>query len=154
MWLQGVSFFVLKYGFFSFGQWCITVEVVKELLWVKLWKNQNNCNFSIWLFFLSLFVLVNWNGVLLNGQSVRICLLWRWNFHIVEFQAVKVLAKSPTFARNPRQMQFEADMNRLFLFTWLVLLVFPPSHYEIESNSTQKSTLWWWLLLTYEDNLS
>ncbi|KAF5747403.1 hypothetical protein HS088_TW05G00124 [Tripterygium wilfordii] len=32
-------------------------------------------------------------------------------------EAVKVLAKSPTFARNPRQLQFEADVNRLFLYT-------------------------------------
>lgn len=30
---------------------------------------------------------------------------------------VKTLAKSPTFARNPREFQFETDMNRLFLFT-------------------------------------
>ncbi|CAI0415473.1 unnamed protein product [Linum tenue] len=33
-------------------------------------------------------------------------------------EAVKVLAKSPTFARDPRKMQFEADINRLFLYTW------------------------------------
>ncbi|KAI5677205.1 hypothetical protein M9H77_08155 [Catharanthus roseus] len=32
-------------------------------------------------------------------------------------EAVKVLAKSPTFARDPRSLQFEADINRLFLFT-------------------------------------
>lgn len=32
-------------------------------------------------------------------------------------EAVKTLAKSPTFARDPRQLQFEADMNRLFLYT-------------------------------------
>ncbi|KDP37559.1 hypothetical protein JCGZ_05998 [Jatropha curcas] len=32
-------------------------------------------------------------------------------------EAVKILAKSPTFARDPRQMQFEADINRLFLYT-------------------------------------
>nr|GME00245.1 uncharacterized protein LOC109153007 [Ipomoea batatas] len=32
-------------------------------------------------------------------------------------QAVKVLAKSPTFARDPRHFQFETDINRLFLFT-------------------------------------
>ncbi|KAF9608096.1 hypothetical protein IFM89_006023 [Coptis chinensis] len=32
-------------------------------------------------------------------------------------EAVRTLAKSPTFARNPRQIQFEADMNRLFLYT-------------------------------------
>ncbi|KAF5192787.1 C5orf35 [Thalictrum thalictroides] len=30
---------------------------------------------------------------------------------------VKTLAKSPTFARNPRTIQLEADMNRLFLYT-------------------------------------
>ncbi|GAV72250.1 hypothetical protein CFOL_v3_15738 [Cephalotus follicularis] len=32
-------------------------------------------------------------------------------------EAVKTLAKSRTFARDPRQLQFEADMNRLFLYT-------------------------------------
>ncbi|KAL0463489.1 UNVERIFIED_CONTAM: hypothetical protein Slati_0236500 [Sesamum latifolium] len=32
-------------------------------------------------------------------------------------EAVKVLAKSPTFARDGRHLQFEADMNRLFLYT-------------------------------------
>ncbi|KAE9450978.1 hypothetical protein C3L33_17146, partial [Rhododendron williamsianum] len=30
---------------------------------------------------------------------------------------VRTLAKSPTFARDPRQLQFEADINRLFLYT-------------------------------------
>ncbi|KAG8366708.1 hypothetical protein BUALT_Bualt17G0107500 [Buddleja alternifolia] len=32
-------------------------------------------------------------------------------------EAVKVLAKSPTFAKDGRRLQFEADMNRLFLYT-------------------------------------
>ncbi|KAL6539037.1 hypothetical protein OROMI_025363 [Orobanche minor] len=32
-------------------------------------------------------------------------------------EAVKVLAKSPTFAKYGRHLQFEADMNRLFLYT-------------------------------------
>ncbi|XP_052204941.1 uncharacterized protein LOC127809846 isoform X2 [Diospyros lotus] len=32
-------------------------------------------------------------------------------------EAVKTLAKSPTFARDPRKLQFEADINRLFLYT-------------------------------------
>ncbi|KAL8035049.1 hypothetical protein ABFX02_12G072200 [Erythranthe guttata] len=32
-------------------------------------------------------------------------------------EAVKVLAKSPTFAKQGRHLQFEADMNRLFLYT-------------------------------------
>ncbi|KAL5759140.1 hypothetical protein ACOSP7_017658 [Xanthoceras sorbifolium] len=32
-------------------------------------------------------------------------------------EALKTLAKSPTFARDPRQLQFEADLNRLFLYT-------------------------------------
>ncbi|KAJ8759301.1 hypothetical protein K2173_006821 [Erythroxylum novogranatense] len=32
-------------------------------------------------------------------------------------EAVKTLANSPTFARNPRQLQFETDINRLFLYT-------------------------------------
>ncbi|XP_022724904.1 uncharacterized protein LOC111281442 [Durio zibethinus] len=31
--------------------------------------------------------------------------------------AVRTLAKSPTFARDPRKLQFEADINRLFLYT-------------------------------------
>ncbi|CAA7399120.1 unnamed protein product [Spirodela intermedia] len=32
-------------------------------------------------------------------------------------EAVRTLAKSPTFARDPRHLQFEADVNRLFLYT-------------------------------------
>ncbi|KAH6783184.1 hypothetical protein C2S52_008143 [Perilla frutescens var. hirtella] len=32
-------------------------------------------------------------------------------------EAVKVLAKSPTFAKEGRHLQFEADINKLFLFT-------------------------------------
>ncbi|XP_010688685.2 uncharacterized protein LOC104902571 [Beta vulgaris subsp. vulgaris] len=32
-------------------------------------------------------------------------------------EAVKSLARSPTFAKDPRHLQFEADMNRLFLYT-------------------------------------
>ncbi|XP_010491453.1 PREDICTED: uncharacterized protein LOC104769030 [Camelina sativa] len=32
-------------------------------------------------------------------------------------QGVGVLAKSPTFAKNPNQLQFEADINKLFMFT-------------------------------------
>ncbi|KAL5543218.1 hypothetical protein UlMin_010928 [Ulmus minor] len=32
-------------------------------------------------------------------------------------EAVKTLARSPTFARDPRKLQYEADMNRLFLYT-------------------------------------
>ncbi|CAH8271955.1 unnamed protein product [Arabidopsis lyrata] len=32
-------------------------------------------------------------------------------------QAVGVLAKSTTFAKNPRQLQFEADVNKLFMYT-------------------------------------
>ncbi|KAF3597507.1 hypothetical protein DY000_02026241 [Brassica cretica] len=35
-------------------------------------------------------------------------------------QAVGVLAKSTTFAKNPRQLQFEADINKLFMYTRLV----------------------------------
>jgi hypothetical protein len=35
-------------------------------------------------------------------------------------QGVGVLAKSTTFAKNPRQLQFEADINKLFMFTRLV----------------------------------
>ncbi|CAL5419699.1 unnamed protein product [Camellia sinensis] len=31
--------------------------------------------------------------------------------------AVRILARNPTFARNPRHIQFEADINRLFLYT-------------------------------------
>lgn len=30
---------------------------------------------------------------------------------------MRVLAKSPTFAKDPRHLQFEADINRLFLYT-------------------------------------
>ncbi|XP_027096479.1 uncharacterized protein [Coffea arabica] len=37
-------------------------------------------------------------------------------------EAVKVLARSPTFAREPRHLQFEADINRLFLYTSYKLL--------------------------------
>ncbi|CAN8252076.1 unnamed protein product [Cochlearia groenlandica] len=32
-------------------------------------------------------------------------------------KAVGVLAKSTTFAKNPRQLQFEADVNKLFMYT-------------------------------------
>ncbi|XP_047313342.1 uncharacterized protein LOC124916641 [Impatiens glandulifera] len=32
-------------------------------------------------------------------------------------EAVKILAKSPTFSKDPRHLQFEADINRLFLYT-------------------------------------
>lgn len=32
-------------------------------------------------------------------------------------EGVRTLARSPTFARDPRQLQFEADINRLFLYT-------------------------------------
>lgn len=32
-------------------------------------------------------------------------------------EAVKVVAKSPKFAKDPRSLQFEADINRLFLYT-------------------------------------
>nr|XP_017227253.1 PREDICTED: uncharacterized protein LOC108203054 isoform X1 [Daucus carota subsp. sativus] len=32
-------------------------------------------------------------------------------------EAVRTLAKSPTFAKDPRHLQFEADINRLFLYT-------------------------------------
>ncbi|XP_015952668.1 uncharacterized protein LOC107477200 isoform X1 [Arachis duranensis] len=37
-------------------------------------------------------------------------------------EAVKTLAKSPTFARDPRKLQFDADINRLFLYTSYNLL--------------------------------
>ncbi|KAG4988224.1 hypothetical protein JHK85_031207 [Glycine max] len=37
-------------------------------------------------------------------------------------QAVKTLAKNPAFARDPSQLQFEADINRLFLYTSYNLL--------------------------------
>lgn len=32
-------------------------------------------------------------------------------------QAVKTLAKRPTLSKDPRQLQFEADINRLFLYS-------------------------------------
>jgi hypothetical protein len=35
----------------------------------------------------------------------------------LHLQAVGVLAKSTTFAKNPRQLQFEADVNKLFMYT-------------------------------------
>ncbi|CAH2073553.1 unnamed protein product [Thlaspi arvense] len=35
-------------------------------------------------------------------------------------QGVGVLAKSNTFAKSPRQLQFEADINKLFMFTSLI----------------------------------
>ncbi|XP_073112707.1 uncharacterized protein [Elaeis guineensis] len=35
----------------------------------------------------------------------------------IRYLAVKTLAKSPLFARDPRHLQFEADVNRLFLYT-------------------------------------
>lgn len=58
--------------------------------------------------------------------------LYMWNrWHTVlsdpfSFQAVKVLAKhTPMLAKNPRKLQLEADINRLFLYTRLV------SHYHL-----------------------
>ncbi|KAF4368723.1 hypothetical protein G4B88_000980 [Cannabis sativa] len=36
---------------------------------------------------------------------------------IVNFQFVKTLAKNPTFARDPRKLQYDSDTNRLFLYT-------------------------------------
>jgi hypothetical protein len=36
---------------------------------------------------------------------------------LVHFQAIRTLAKSPRFARDPRHLQFDADVNRLFLYT-------------------------------------
>jgi len=41
----------------------------------------------------------------------------------LHLQAVGVLAKSTTFAKNPRQLQFEADVNKLFMYTRLVFFV-------------------------------
>lgn len=38
------------------------------------------------------------------------------------FQGVGILAKSTTFAKSPRQLQFEADINKLFMFTRLVFV--------------------------------
>ncbi|CAJ1932797.1 unnamed protein product [Sphenostylis stenocarpa] len=37
-------------------------------------------------------------------------------------EAVKTLSKNPVFARDPRQVQFEGDINRLFLYTSYNLL--------------------------------
>ncbi|KAJ7942673.1 SET domain-containing protein 9 [Quillaja saponaria] len=37
-------------------------------------------------------------------------------------EAVKTLARSPTFSKDPRQLQFEADINRLFLYTSYIRL--------------------------------
>ncbi|RLM78110.1 hypothetical protein C2845_PM12G21320 [Panicum miliaceum] len=43
--------------------------------------------------------------------------------------AVKTLAKNPMFARDPRHLQFEADVNRLFLYT---------SYYRLGENAEEK----------------
>lgn len=46
-------------------------------------------------------------------------------FLFQKFQkAVSALAKSSTFAKDPRQLQFEADVNKLFLYTGLLSLIF------------------------------
>ncbi|KAH0934816.1 LOW QUALITY PROTEIN: hypothetical protein HID58_011933 [Brassica napus] len=39
------------------------------------------------------------------------------SFLLITDEAVGVLAKSRTFAKNPRQLQFEADINKLFMYT-------------------------------------
>ncbi|TVU29103.1 hypothetical protein EJB05_20652 [Eragrostis curvula] len=44
-------------------------------------------------------------------------------------EAVRTLAKNPMFARDPRHLQFEADVNRLFLYT---------SYYRLGENAEEK----------------
>ncbi|XP_078440463.1 C5orf35 [Wolffia australiana] len=44
-------------------------------------------------------------------------------------EAARTLAKSPTFARDPRLLQFETDINRLFLYT---------SYYRLGKNAEEK----------------
>ncbi|RAL53571.1 hypothetical protein DM860_012186 [Cuscuta australis] len=44
-------------------------------------------------------------------------------------ESVKVLAKFPTFARDPRHVQFESDINRLFLYT---------SHHRLGKEADEK----------------
>ncbi|XP_047077331.1 uncharacterized protein LOC124687597 [Lolium rigidum] len=44
-------------------------------------------------------------------------------------EAIRTLAKSPRFARDPRHLQFDADVNRLFLYT---------SYYRLGENSEEK----------------
>ncbi|KAL5665941.1 hypothetical protein ACJX0J_026049, partial [Zea mays] len=43
--------------------------------------------------------------------------------------AIRTIAKSPMFARDPRHLQFEADVNRLFLYT---------SYYRLGENADEK----------------
>ncbi|CAM0945122.1 unnamed protein product [Alopecurus aequalis] len=51
-------------------------------------------------------------------------------FLFTKFQeAIRTLAKSPSFARDPRHLQFDADVNRLFLYT---------SYYRLGENSEEK----------------
>jgi len=44
-------------------------------------------------------------------------------------EAIKTLARNPRFARDPRHLQFDADVNRLFLYT---------SYYRLGENSEEK----------------
>lgn len=44
-------------------------------------------------------------------------------------EAVRTLAKNPMFARDPRHLQIEADVNRLFLYT---------SYYRLGKNAEEK----------------
>ncbi|CAN6252458.1 unnamed protein product, partial [Urochloa humidicola] len=54
----------------------------------------------------------------------------RMAFLFNKFQeAVRTLAKNPMFARDPRHLQFEADVNRLFLYT---------SYYRLGENAEEK----------------
>ncbi|XWS54343.1 hypothetical protein CRYUN_Cryun10bG0081900 [Craigia yunnanensis] len=50
------------------------------------------------------------------------------NLVLLIFQAVKTLAKSPTFARYQRKLQFEADISRLFMYT---------SYYRLGKNADE-----------------
>lgn len=48
---------------------------------------------------------------------------------LIHFQAIRTLAKNPKFARDPRHLQFDADVNRLFLYT---------SYYRLGEHSEEK----------------
>lgn len=53
--------------------------------------------------------------MIFNSTSTDLKLSYAW-LRIIRL-AVRTLAKSPTFAKDPRHLQFEADINRLFLYT-------------------------------------
>lgn len=88
---------------------------------IEDWSEAPCGNFSLEAFYIVLSGSVLFNEKLSSLWSFSlgcITLLLNMAFLFQKFQeAVKVLAKSPTFARDPRRFQFEADINRLFLYT-------------------------------------